>query len=543
MRIGQSLYPDVLDPQKSLYVFEVEVLKLTYEGLLSLDNQGNVGPGSADRWESSPDGTQMTFHVRDGLVRSDGTPMACADFEYALKREVDPAVPAKQYTAIVYDIKGAEDLDAFAAQDATQIDQAKLDAAWKNYGVSCKDERNLVVTFSHPVGFWEYVASTWVTYPTDKRQVDKDPNNWWALPQGHVGNGPFKIAAIQDGQKITFVPNENYWRGKPKLDRIELIYSTDSAVLFEAYKKNELDMYPNPPPEQLSLIDGGPLQADFVRYPAAITYGLHFNLTKGKFSDVNVRKAFSAAIDRAGFVRDVQKGLGRPYTRWIPPGVPGAQPDTPGVPDTDPKAAVEFLVENGYAARDSTPNNPRVDCAKLGEVKLTYGANPVGQIRAQFLASNLMRVLGCLVILDPVDATTFAGMTKNVQTTPMLSRQGWSQDYPHPQSWLSVYWTCNGIAKLFGYCNKRLDATLAQADRTLDFEQAIKLYQSAEDMLVNDVPSAFLYHDENRFLIKPWLLGPRSYPSSGDAEWAGEWGPVWLYDVDLSEVPSNYPKE
>ena len=49
----------------------------------------------------------MTFHIRDGLKRSDGTPMGCADFEYALRREVDPFVPGKQYTGIVYDIKGA----------------------------------------------------------------------------------------------------------------------------------------------------------------------------------------------------------------------------------------------------------------------------------------------------------------------------------------------------------------------------------------------------------------------------------------------------
>ena len=47
LRLGRVTYPDVLDPQKSSYGIEIEVLKLTYEGLLAIDEKGNIGPG---RW-------------------------------------------------------------------------------------------------------------------------------------------------------------------------------------------------------------------------------------------------------------------------------------------------------------------------------------------------------------------------------------------------------------------------------------------------------------------------------------------------------------
>src|SRR5512138_1579676 len=113
LRLARGTYPDVLDPQKSSYGIEIEFLKLAYEGLLAIDEKGNIGPGSADKWESSADGTKMTFHIRDGLKRFDGTPITAKDYEYALKREVDPNVPGKQYTSILYDVKGAEDLDNF----------------------------------------------------------------------------------------------------------------------------------------------------------------------------------------------------------------------------------------------------------------------------------------------------------------------------------------------------------------------------------------------------------------------------------------------
>ena len=106
------------------------------------------------------------------------------------------------------------------------------------------------------------------------------------------------------------------------------------------------------------------LKAEFVRYPAAISSAIAFNSSRPPFNDVNVRKAFSYAFDRDGWIRDVQKGIGKAYTRWIPPGVPAAQPDKPGVPAYDPKAAVKQLVDNGYAAATGGPSMLQQTCSK-----------------------------------------------------------------------------------------------------------------------------------------------------------------------------------
>lgn len=540
LRLGRGTYPDVLDPQKSSFVSEIGVLKLTYEGLLSIDEKGNVGPGGADKWTYSTDGTKMTFHIRDGLVRSDGIPITAQDYEYALKREVDPCVPGKMYTSIVYDVRGAADLDALDCKK----DAAKLDAAWSNYGVKALDHSNLEVTFNSPVGFWPYVASTWVTYPTDMRQVDKDPDIWWTKPGGHIGNGPFKIQTIEQGKRIVFVPNGKYWRGKPKLDRIEMIYNTDQSSTFQAFKKGEVDMYTQIAADNLGSINADPvLKTQLVRVPAATTAGIVFNLTKKPFDDINVRKAFSAGFDREGYVRDVLKGVGKAYTRWIPPGVPGAQDDKPGVPAYDPKAAVNYLVSNGYAAQDSTADKPKVDCDKLGPIKLTYGGTPLNTARFQWVAGNYVAVFGCPITLDPVDPTVWISLGKDIKTRPPISTTGWVQDYPHPQNWLSVYWVCDGFAKRFGYCNKTFDALTAKADQTLDLQQALVLYGQAEDIVMQDVPFAFTNYDENLHMVAPWVIGPKDHTGSSDGGWAGEWGPVWTYDIDLTHVPANYPKE
>jgi oligopeptide transport system substrate-binding protein len=143
-------------------------------------------------------------------------------------------------------------------------------------------------------------------------------------------------------------------------------------------------------------------------------------------------------------------------------------------------------VDNGFAAADSKPDAPKVDCKKLGEIKMTYAATPVNHARHQFVAGNYARVFNCPITLDPVDATVFTALTKDIKTNPMISRQGWIEDYPHPQNWLSVYWTCNGFAKRYGYCSKDFDALTAKADQTLDLPAALKLYQQAEDILAQD---------------------------------------------------------
>jgi oligopeptide transport system substrate-binding protein len=235
----------------------------------------------------------------------------------------------------------------------------------------------------------------------------------------------------------------------------------------------------------------------------------------------------------------VSKGVGKPYTRWIPPGVPGAQADKVGVPNTDAKAAVATLLANGYATADGK----KVDCAKLGPVKLTYAATPLNHARFAFIAQNFVNVFGCAITLDPVDATVMTALTKDVKTNPQISRQGWIEDYPHPQNWLSVYWVCNAFSKRYGYCNPNFDKLTQQADQQLDFQKSLQLYQQAEDLLMSDVPAAFSNYTENLYLVKPWVIGPKDHTGSSDAEWAGEWGPVWLYDIDLTKVPATYPKQ
>jgi oligopeptide transport system substrate-binding protein len=265
LRIGEDIYPAVIDPQRSSFVNEIAALALAYEGLTTIDANGQVEPAAADRFDVSDDGMVVTAHIRDGLKRADGTPITAQDFVYALRRAVDPRVPGKQYVSLLFDLKGAR---ALSELPATTSD-ADIEEAYADYGVRAVDDSTLELTFTEPVAsYWAYLASMPVFYPVDQTLVEADPENWWKDPSNHNGNGPFAFSEINGSSKITFTANENYWRGQPMLDRIEVSYNSDNDATLEAYENGELDINASLVAEQVpQVISDTTVISEYLHYP------------------------------------------------------------------------------------------------------------------------------------------------------------------------------------------------------------------------------------------------------------------------------------
>ena len=236
LRINLGTRPDILDPQRASTNSEVALLQMVYEGLTRMDETGRVIPGAADRWEFSGDGKTLTFHLRDGLKRADGTPLTAKDFEYSFKHALDPRVVAID-PSFLNDIRGAQ--AAYTLDAKSKVED--IQKALENVGVKAIDDSTLVIYFDQPAGYWPSVGSTWIGWPSDRTKVDTDPDTWWFKPANHNGNGPFKIAEMQE-QVIRLVPNPNYWGGHSLLDRIEFYWIAEPAAALDAYRKGEIDV-------------------------------------------------------------------------------------------------------------------------------------------------------------------------------------------------------------------------------------------------------------------------------------------------------------
>jgi ABC-type oligopeptide transport system substrate-binding subunit len=67
LRVHHITYPDVVDPQKSSFTNEIDILALVYEGLTTLDTNQEMIPAAAESWEYNEDATQITFTLRPDL--------------------------------------------------------------------------------------------------------------------------------------------------------------------------------------------------------------------------------------------------------------------------------------------------------------------------------------------------------------------------------------------------------------------------------------------------------------------------------------------
>lgn len=85
--------PQQMDPSLNSYSRSSMVLQNLFQGLYKLGADGETFvPACAESYEVSDDGMTYTFHLRDGLLWSDGSPLTAQDFEYAWKRVADPEV-------------------------------------------------------------------------------------------------------------------------------------------------------------------------------------------------------------------------------------------------------------------------------------------------------------------------------------------------------------------------------------------------------------------------------------------------------------------
>jgi oligopeptide transport system substrate-binding protein len=493
LRISYNIFPDALNPQTSSFSQEIAPLSLNYEGLTGLDKDLQTVPAAAESWEYNDDATEITFKLRDGLTYSDGSPLTAQDFVNAVRRTLSPVAPG-DYQTILGMIQGANEIIG------TEIptDTGTLPTKFEALQALAVDDTTLTFRLTQPTPYFHTLASMWMFFPAKQDLVEAGGETWWETASNQVGNGPFQFTNIDiQNQVIEYVANENYWQGRPQLDGVTIRVIDDLNVAFQAYQNNEIDMF-EPDPNDVPTIKADPqLSQELLEYPGSCTLALEFNLTKPPFDKLQVRQAFSTALDREGITRDAYKETYVPTLTWIPPGFPGYDEGETRFA-FNPDQAKQLLAEAGFPNGEGLP-----------EIKYTYNSsNPANQARAEYIIQSLQAALGVTILPDPVEGTTLTNLRKSVETHPAMTLGGWCADYPDPQNWLSVYWkSSENFAKNIGYANADADQLMNEADVTQDEATRMELYQQAQDLIVEDAGHAMLMNNLNVYMVKPYVQG------------------------------------
>ena len=479
--------PDGIDPSVTNNSFASPFMANCFEGLVTYDTvTGDLIGGLAESWDISEDGTVYTFHLREGLKWSDGSTLNANDFVYTIQRILKPETTA-QYSYLVTDyIAGAE--ECFAGTGSPE-----------DVGVKALDDNTLEITLKTPAPFFINVLTMWTFSPVNQATIEANGDSWTASADTYVCNGPFMISEINMGESIVLVPNPYYYDAdKVKLQKITFRYITDPSTALMAYEAGEIDGSRTIPGSDYSRLkmEG----AGVVSVGAYGTVYYNINCEKAPFDNVLVRKALNLAVDRTALINDVVQVEAEPAYSAVSPGyvVNGEEfsqgRSTFGLSATaDVEAAQAALAEAGYPNGEGFP-----------EVTLSYYSNDSVKKVVEALAEMLQTNLNITVNIVNQEWSVYY---PDVQAGNYeICAMGWSGDYVHPMTFLSLNVTGN-LDNISRYSNPEYDALVEQAKSETDEVKALEIMRQADNLAASEYPTLNLYYKVNTMLLKDYVQG------------------------------------
>ncbi len=477
---------------------------LDYEGLTRIDEELRVVPGAATSWEFSPDGKRLTFHLRDGLVYSDGVPVTAGDFVYAAERLCSPEVNTAS-SDLLFDVIGCKDLFNAGGDAAAEA------AARATFGVHARDERTVEYQFVRPAPYFVVQAAVEAAIPLRKALVDAGGSKWWANPATRIGNGPFRLAEYPaDGPnpRLRYVRNERYWGDRAKLDEIQFLFIDYGEPEIAAYRRGDVDAVSLNHDDIPGLEADPVLSRQLVTIRDAGTVYFAFNLNREPFQDKQVREAFAYAFDRDAYCRQLLYGVAcDPTLSLIPPGMPGAIETAAYA--FDPLKARQALAASSYGGPERLPQITwYVDKDDQGDVR-----------EARWLFEQFRQVLGVELKLVFLPGDELDALYNDPATLPQFYWDVWYAA-PDPQGWFDN-WRCDFTINDHGFCDPAIDALIAGANADLDPARRITRFEEAQRRLVADVPAIWVYNAGSPWLVKPFVVGyaPTTQVNGGWPGW------------------------
>jgi oligopeptide transport system substrate-binding protein len=467
--------PITLDPAVSSEMTSHEYIAQIYSGLLRLDDKLEVAPDIAERWDVSQDLRTYTFHLRHDVTFQDGRKVTAADFKYSWERACAPATGSGVAGTYLGDIVGVADVMQGRTKEIS--------------GVKVVNDYELQVTIDAPKSYFLYK----LTYPTafvvDKANVARG-GEWWRQPNG---TGPFKLKEWKEKDSLVLERNDKYYGEKARVASVQ--YLLLQGVPMNMYETGQIDVVG----VSVIYIDrvtdkAGPFYDQLQVTPELSFSWIGFNTTKPPFDDINIRKAFTMALDKDRIISLTFRDLVQRADGILPPGIPGYNANLVGL-GYDVAKARELVRESKYG---DIGNLPPITLTTFG-----YGGLIASTLEAAI--TQWRENLGVEVTVRQLEPEYLLYHLKEEKDE--MFDMGWIADYPYPQDFLDVLFHTGAENNFAEYSNPAVDAVLDEAAVEGDSEKSLMLYQQAEQMLVDDAACLPLWFGKNYILVKPYVKG------------------------------------
>ena len=520
-----------LEDFKNLYplaiidVISWRISTQVYEGLVKF-SQADLStiPCIASRWETNPDATVWTFHLRNNVKFHDdpcfsdghGRTMTANDVKYCFDKLCEASATNSAFDITFKDkVKGANKY--YEASKSGKVLEGGV------AGVKVLNDSTIEIDLEYSFsGFLNIIAhSGCFIYP--KEALDKYGID---MRSKCVGTGPFAVKTIKEGETVILEKNKNYWgvdkdgNKLPYLDAVKISFIKEKKAEMLEFQRGNLDMMYRIPIEMYKEIMGSYDNAnarkndfDIQNVPALAThiYGMLF--TGNIFNKKEVRLAFNYAIDRNKIVDYILQGEGIPGTYgMIPPAETfkkmGFDFSKIKGYDLDLEKAKEYLKQAGY------PNGK-------GFPKLTLTINSGGGERNGQIAETVQKMLKeNLGIEVSINVIPFAEEIDAYQSGKLeFFRTAWIADYPDPETFLTLFYSkhipANPSEKSFinfqRYKNVRFDSLFMAGLKEPDTKKRMEIYMKADQLLIDDGALMPIFYDENDRLVQKNV---RNFPAN-----------------------------
>ncbi len=457
--------------------------------LVTFDEKGNPVNEDAESITPNADATQYTVKVKKGKKFSDGTPITAESFVKAWSF-VANAKNAQKCASFFQTIKGYADLQ----KDGTKGDEQLS-------GLKVVDENTFTVDLEQPDSVFP-IKVGYLAFAPLPQSFYKDPKAYGEKP---VSSGPYLFKSWDHNKQIEVVKNPDYnGPRKAQNDGVTFKVYTDGNAAYRDVQAGNLDMTDNIPDTQTKTFQKDTTVKAYNRPGSVIQQFTipsslpHFDVKteEGKLR----RQAISMAIDRKVIIDKILNGTASPANEFTSPLTPGYKADLKGHEN------VEF---NAKKAKELWA---KADKISKYDGSLTFSYNADGNAKSVFdaVVNSLKNNLGIKAETTPIP--TFQEFRNACAKRQIKGawRAGWMPDYPSAENYLTQEFAsvaADGNGSNEGdYKNPKFDDLLKKAASSKP-EEAIKLYQQANEILLEDLPSVPLFYSNAKAVMVPTLKG------------------------------------
>jgi ABC-type transport system substrate-binding protein len=431
----------------------------TAQGLVRLDETGEVVPGIAQSWIVTDDGLSYIFRVRDATW-PDGSPITAEQ----VRRQLIRAIRDLEGSTLGLDLEKVAEVRAMTGR----VVEIELESPMAQFLRLVAQPELGIVHDGQTMGPMRPTAKvdsmmTLSATPPQERGLPEEPN-WRTLVQ------PLRITAMPAERAVA------------------------------AFGEGQLDMVLGGTLVTLPLLDTGPLARGTVRLDAAVgTFGFDVTPGTGFLADPTNREAVAMAIDRTALLEPFNIEGWTLATRIVPP-------DLPGGPRQNAERWTALDLPTRRAIARGRVQAWQSDNGEVAPLSISMPAGPGSDILLRQLAADLATV-GLRV------APAKSGERADLTLRDKVARYGQAR-------WFLNQFNC-GIAR--GLCAPEADELVRRANASLDAATRGALLAQAEDVLTArnlfiplgaPVRWSLVRSGIDGFSENPWAVHPL-FPLSG----------------------------